>query len=309
MEKEIDLQSVMDFEARIYEISKDRVHGATFLTKECAEAFKELALKCTNRDVLSQSALKIAECRPMMASVFGLANVILFELEKSSNPKRLVEVCEGYITKVLNSSKFASQKASALIAEGYTVLTHSFSSLVKDALIFAYERGVNFNVICTESRPAMEGRSLAKELSEAGIESRLIVDAAAPFLVKKCDLVLVGADGIGGFGLVHKIGTLSIAMAAKSDSTPFVSISPKVKFWPSAFLEPKEPLRDEDGLKEDGDYRVINLYFDITGLEYIEKIVTEDGVMASKEAESICSNITMHPSLRSTLQFDFETIE
>ncbi len=298
MEKEVGLEAVKNFEARIYELSKDKVHGATFLTKECAEAFKELALRCTNRDVLSQSALKIAECRPMMASVFRLANEILFELEKGSHPKRLAEVCEGYISKMQNSSKLASHKASALIGEGYTVLTHSFSSLVKDALICAYENGVDFNVICTESRPVMEGRSLAKELSETGIESRLIVDAAAPFLVKRCDLVLVGADGIGGFGLVHKVGTLSIALAAKSYSTPFVSISPKVKFWPSAFLEPKEPLRDEDELKEDGDYRVINLYFDVTGLEYIEKIVTEDGIMASKEAESICNNISMHPYLQ-----------
>ena len=300
MEKDVGLKAVKNFEARIYEISKDKVHGATFLTKECAEAFKELALRCTKRDVLSQSALKIAECRPMMASVFGLANEILFELEKSSHPIpiRLAEVCEGYISKMLNSSKLASHKASALIGEGYTVLTHSFSSLVKDALICAYENGVDFNVICTESRPVMEGRSLAKELSEAGIETRLIVDAAAPFLVERCDLVLVGADGIGGFGLVHKVGTLSIALAAKKASTPFVCVSPKVKFWPSAFLEPKEPLRDEDELKEGEYYSAINIYFDVTPIEYLKKVVTEDDLIVSKkDIEEVIESITLNPLL------------
>ncbi|GAG54283.1 unnamed protein product, partial [marine sediment metagenome] len=75
--------------------------------------------------------------------------------------------------------------------------------------------GKNFNIICTESRPANEGFCLAEKLGKEEIKVKLIVDSASFSLLPEIQLILVGADALSTQGLVNKIGTLGLALAAK----------------------------------------------------------------------------------------------
>ncbi|MCF6201325.1 MAG: hypothetical protein L3J42_04280 [Hydrogenimonas sp.] len=287
------------FQLRISEIEKDRVNGASYLTKKCAEAFKMYTLSGASKESLVEAALLIAKSRPMMASIFRLANEILFAIDRGVSQQKLAKVCDRYILRMERSSKETSSIGVTLISKAKTVLTHSFSSLVKDALIEVKSRGAELKVYCTESRPAQEGRRLAQELDDHGISTTLIADAAAPYIVKECDLVVVGADGVGTFGLIHKIGTYAIALAAQKGGVDFIVLAPELKFWPKDMREPKEPIKSEDELRGEGSFDVLNIYFDVTPLEYLSAAVNENGVSKQADIINIFKKIELHPLLRS----------
>ena len=102
---------------------------------------------------------------------------------------------------------------------------HSASSLVAEALQQAHAAGGVRQVTCTGSRPAGEGVTLARRLGEAGLPVRLVIDAAAASLLPECDLVLLGADTVCAEGLVHKIGTLGLALAAQNFGVPVYALA------------------------------------------------------------------------------------
>jgi methylthioribose-1-phosphate isomerase len=86
-------------------------------------------------------------------------------------------------------------------------------------------------VIATETRPLLQGARLtAWELAEAGIPYRLTVDSAAPALIARgmADCVVVGADRIAANGdTANKIGTYSLALAARRARIPFLVVAPE----------------------------------------------------------------------------------
>ena len=53
-----------------------------------------------------------------------------------------------------------------------------------------------FEVVCTETRPAFQGRITAKEMLSLGVKTTFIVDSAARSFMHDVDLVIVGADAI-----------------------------------------------------------------------------------------------------------------
>ena len=119
------------------------------------------------------------------------------------------------------------------IQDGMTVFTHCHSSTVTRLLAKAKQGGKNFKVICTETRPAFQGRITAKEMVELGIETTFIVDSAARTFMPKADLVIVGADAITSEGnVVNKIGTGGLAVLAHEARKPFYVVSELLKFDP-----------------------------------------------------------------------------
>ena len=68
------------------------------------------------------------------------------------------------------------------------------------------------------------------ELGQLGIEHYLIPDAATPFLISQgqVDAVVVGADRIAANGdVANKIGTYSLALAARQARIPFLVAVPE----------------------------------------------------------------------------------
>jgi len=77
----------------------------------------------------------------------------------------------------------------------------------------AYKKGERFKVYADETRPLLQGARLtAWELSRAGIDTRVICDNMAGYLMKQGEisLVITGADRIAANGdAANKIGTYS----------------------------------------------------------------------------------------------------
>ncbi len=281
----------------ISKIGADSVHGASHLTVECVYAMKRLIAAGASQYAIRRGALQMAQVRPMMASIFRFANDLLFHIEGRHYKKEALFFCDRYLMQMKKSSDKSSFLAAKQIAQGDRVLTHSFSSLVYETLIRA-AKYTKFRVICTESRPKNEGVRLARQLCRFGIETLLVSDAAAPAFCKEADLVLIGSDGIGRFGLVHKVGTFAILLGAQRYGVRSVCVTTQTKFWPGGVESVSEPLKDPGELADEDCYEIANIYFDITPLKYISKIVTEKEVLNNRQCTILCEKIPLHPLLQ-----------
>jgi len=210
-----------------------------------------------------------------------------------------------------------------LIRDGCGVLTHcNAGALATSAygtalavLYAAHEAGKRFRVFVDETRPLLQGSRLtAWELSQAGIETVVICDGAAAAVMRqgKVDLVITGADRIARNGdTANKIGTYSVAVAAKAHGIPFYVAAPTSTFdltladGDGIPIEerPAEEIRCGFGrVTAPEEAACYNPAFDVTPADLIRGIVTERGriepVTASKIAEFFgngpCNGLETH---------------
>jgi len=145
--------------------------------------------------------------------------------------------------------------------------------------------GALSHVIVDETRPLLQGARLTCwELGQLGIEHQLACDGAAPFLISqgRADAVVVGADRIAANGdVANKIGTYSLALAARQAGIPFVVAAPESTIdaaTPSGAAIPIEQRADEEvtAPAAPAGTRALNLAFDITPAELVTAVVTEE---------------------------------
>ena len=171
------------------------------------------------------------------------------------------------------------------IRDGMLVFTHCHSSTVTRMIAKAKADGKEFSVICTETRPAFQGRITAREMVELGIQTMFIVDSAARSYMGDVDLVVVGADAVTSEGnVVNKIGTSSIAVLANEARKPFYVVSELLKFDPETLngtyehIEQRSPREVWNEAPEKLSVR--NPAFDVTPSRYIHGLICEEGVIA-----------------------------
>ena len=151
-----------------------------------------------------------------------------------------------------------------------------------------HERGALEGVIVDETRPLLQGARLTCwELGQLGISHRLACDGAAPFLISQghCDAVIVGADRIAANGdVANKVGTYSLALAARRAGVPFVVAAPESTIDPatasgSAIPVEQRPSGEVTGLSgvptAPLDTQALNPAFDITPADLVTAIITE----------------------------------
>lgn len=172
---------------------------------------------------------------------------------------------------------------SDLIKNGFIVFTHCHSSSVVNILKKAHDKGINFEVHNTETRPMFQGRKTAKELSEYGIKVVHYVDSAARIALKDADIMLFGADAITAQGKVlNKIGTEMFAEIAKKHDTEVYSAADSWKLNPYSFFRYQEiELRDPKEVWPDApsNVTVTNYAFEKIDPDLITGIVTEFGII------------------------------
>jgi S-methyl-5-thioribose-1-phosphate isomerase len=152
-----------------------------------------------------------------------------------------------------------------------------------------HERGELDRVIVDETRPLLQGARLTCwELGQLGIEHYLACDGAAPFLIARgmADAVVVGADRVAANGdVANKIGTFSLALAARQAGIPFVVAVPESTIDEATPDGGRIPLEQRDEGEITGfagtaaapsGTRALNYAFDVTPAELVTAIVTED---------------------------------
>ena len=177
---------------------------------------------------------------------------------------------------------------AVLIEDGDVIMTHCHSSTVMSILKTAWDAGKKFEVFARETRPWGQGYITARELSEFGIPTTLIIDNAAWSFMDQCSKVFVGADTITKDGaLINKIGTAPLASIAKKFNKKFYVATEMIKLDRTRTAD--KIIIEERDMKEIIDPKKIpkakirNPVFDVTKAEFITKIITEQGVFEGGE--------------------------
>jgi methylthioribose-1-phosphate isomerase len=200
------------------------------------------------------------------------------------------------------------KNGSALIKPGSSILTHCNSGALATGgigtalgVIFtAHKLGRVKMVYADETRPLLQGSRLtAWELKQEKVPSTLICDNMAAFLMaqKKIDCVIVGADRIAGNGdFANKIGTYSVAVAAKYHGLPFYVAAPlstfdfKIKTGKQIPIEQRKPEEVRSfgqSVTAPADIGVYNPSFDVTPGSLVTAFITEKGIVKQPYIKSI----------------------
>jgi ribose 1,5-bisphosphate isomerase len=278
-------------------IRKLEVQGARNVAIAATKALQTLAEQTKARNKTAfLSELKEAqvmlfgsrETEPLMRNAIRW---VITQAEESSIEK--VDALSKMV--VLNASQFlqdldASRERIAEIGanrihDGTVIFTHCHSSTVTRLLAKSKADGKRFKVICTETRPAFQGRITAREMVRLGVETTFIVDSAARSFMGNVDLVIVGADAITSEGnVVNKIGTSNIAVIANEARKPLYVVSELLKFDPETLYGECEKIEQRSPIevwKEAPEKLFVkNPAFDVTPSKYIHGLICERGVIA-----------------------------
>ncbi|MDX2229835.1 MAG: S-methyl-5-thioribose-1-phosphate isomerase [Leptolyngbyaceae cyanobacterium bins.349] len=160
----------------------------------------------------------------------------------------------------------------------------------------AWREGRLERVYADETRPRLQGAKLtAWECVQEKIPVTIITDNMAAHCMKlgMIDVVVVGADRIAANGdTANKIGTYSVALAAKAHGIPFFVAAPlsTIDFAiadgsqiPIEERHPSEVYQVGDTILCPQGAEFYNPAFDVTPAELIAAIITEHGAIAPHE--------------------------
>ena len=196
-----------------------------------------------------------------------------------------------------------------VVPKGATILTHCNAGALATVgygtalgvVRSAYAKDNTIQVFADETRPRQQGARITTfELAMDGIPVTLITDGMCSYFMKKgmIDMVVVGADRIAANGdTANKIGTYTVAIAAKYHNIPFYIAAPMSTIDISIASGNEIPI--EERSKEEVTHingkpicalegvNVINPGFDVTPNELISGIITEKGILRPNYKESI----------------------
>lgn len=197
---------------------------------------------------------------------------------------------------------------ASVVPKGATILTHCNAGALATVgygtalgvVRSAFANDSTVQVFADETRPRQQGaRITTLELTMDGIPVTLITDGMCSYFMKKgmIDMVCVGADRIAANGdAANKIGTYTVAIAAKYHNIPFYVAAPlstidtSIKTGDDIVIE--ERSHDEvthingKPICAKG-VNIINPGFDVTPHELIAGIITEKGILRPDYNKSI----------------------
>jgi translation initiation factor 2B subunit (eIF-2B alpha/beta/delta family) len=247
----------------------DNHSGSSELFKATIE-WIELALCAKQGEKQIMAALKqLGKTHPAMAL---LDNFCGFFRQIPLSTSRL----HAWMQKYRKHEADACKNFASLLSNFTNILVHSNSGL-----LFKSIRSVSktLNVFCTESRPAMEGRSLAEKLADSAHKVYLITDMAAFSVIPRIEVLAFGCDSITPRGIVNKLGTSALAEIAQRQGKMnyFVGTTEKIlDHWNDDILL-RQGSRDEI-YDKNGSIQVENYYFDLTPPELLGGVFLETGI-------------------------------
>lgn len=197
-----------------------------------------------------------------------------------------------------------------VVPKGATILTHCNAGALATVgygtalgvVRSAYANDNTIQVFADETRPRQQGaRITTLELIMDKIPVTLITDGMCSYFMNKgmIDMVVVGADRIASNGdTANKIGTYTVAIAAKYHNIPFYIAAPlstiDVNIKTGAEIPIEERSHEEvthiNGKRVCAEgVNIINPGFDVTPNELITGIITEVGILKPDYVESIAN--------------------
>ena len=209
----------------------------------------------------------------------------------------------------INRCKKMGDYGAEIVPKGARILTHCNAGALATGgygtalgvIRSAFAKDNTIQVFADETRPRQQGARLTTfELAMDGIPVTLITDGMCSYFMNKgmIDMVVVGADRIAANGdTANKIGTYTVAIAAKYHNIPFYIAAPLSTIDISIATGAEIPIeeRSKEGVTHINGERIcalegvniINPGFDVTPNELITGIITEKGILKPNYKESI----------------------
>ena len=263
---------------------------------------------------------KLLEKADYMATSRPTAVNLMWAVEKqkeviknsNSDVNGIIEELKQNAIKLENEDIEINKKIGAYGAEvvpkGATILTHCNAGALATVgygtalgvVRSAFANDPTIQVFADETRPRQQGaRITTLELTMDGIPTTLITDGMCSYFMKKgmIDMVVTGADRIAANGdTANKIGTYTVAIAAKYHNIPFYIAAPlstiDINIKSGDEIPIEERSHDEvthingKAICAEG-VNIINPGFDVTPHELISGIITEKGILRPDYKKSI----------------------
>ena len=282
-------------------------HGAALCAIELLEKGEQNFV-----EELKKGIEYINSSRPTAVNLSWALNEQLKIIEKGGTKEQITKALIENAIKLENEdieiNKRIGDFGAQIVPKGATILTHCNAGALATVgygtalgvVRSAYAKDNTIQVFADETRPRQQGARITTfELVEDGIPVTLITDGMCSYFMKKgmIDLVVVGADRIAANGdTANKIGTCTVAIAAKYYNVPFYIAAPKSTIDMSIKSGDEIPieLRNEEEVTVINGKRicaegvkVINPSFDVTPNELIKGIITEDGIFNPNELHKL----------------------
>lgn len=244
---------------------------------------------------LERAADRLRKTRP---TGFHLAVVIEKILDKirqeiygRSADEIILHFLKASMERHRSLSRDTGRHAESLLESGDTILTHCFPGpALLYMLQYAKEKGKEIRVICTETRPYLQGARLtAWSVSQLGVDTTLITDNMAAYCMSRGMIrkVFAAADRIAMDGTVaNKVGTFQLAISAGYHKIPFYIMAygnpdHRTRYGKDIPIEERDPreVLAFRGIPISGP--CVKAYypaFDLTPPELVTGIVTAKGV-------------------------------
>lgn len=251
-------------------------------------------------------------CRPTAINLKWATEEMLKAAEKSNAENfkaNLTKQALKMIDEDIAICRKIGEYGAELLKDCNSILTHCNAgrlATVKygtalSTVYVAKENGKDIKVFADETRPLLQGARLtAFELCEAGINTTVICDNMASFVMKNglIDAVMVGCDRVALNGdTANKIGTSGLAVLAKHYNIPFYVCMPFSTFDKNIESGDEIVIEMRNG-DEIGDMwyeksmipknaKTLNPAFDVTDHSLITAFITEKGVFTPEKIKSI----------------------
>ena len=282
-------------------------HGVALCAIELLEKGKQ-----NFTDELKKGVEYLNSSRPTAVNLSWALNEQLKIIEKGGTKEQITKALIENAIKLENEdieiNKRIGDFGAQIVPKGATILTHCNAGALATVgygtalgvVRSAYAKDNTVQVFADETRPRQQGARITTfELVEDNIPVTLITDGMCSYFMKKgmIDLVVVGADRIAANGdTANKIGTCTVAIAAKYYNVPLYIAAPKSTIDMSIKNGDEIPieLRSEEEVTVINGKRicaegvkVINPSFDVTPNELIKGIITEEGIFKPNELHKL----------------------
>lgn len=300
-----------DIPEMVLPIKNDLTSGAAEIALRAINIFQAMLadtdkLSCDQiKERLKVTARALVDAQPAMAPLFHMSNAVLMATSNCQTVDEVYRFCDAALMdfekRLCDSASQIADLVYELIPPGELVFAYSFSSTVVSCLLNARSKGRYFRVVCTESRPAMEGRKLAQVLANGGIEVVHTFDTAMGWILPSCRVAFMGTDGLGRPGIVNKVGSWPLALACRELNIPLYAVTGTEKFVTDERLfefEKHERPAQEVWTDPPKGVRVLNQQFELIPFSLLAGVVTEQGILQEKDINQYVSKLAVHESLK-----------
>ena len=300
---------ITDYKAMASAIKEMKLRGAPLIGVAAAYGLALTAFhsKAETRDELlkelEESAALLRKTRPTAVNLFWAIDRVRKKAQEMTGTKKalaeaVVAEAQRMADEDVETNRKIGRHGAELIDDGDTVLTHCNAGSLATVdygtalgvIRGAIEEGKNVKVIACETRPRLQGAKLTcYELMRDGIPVTLISDTMVGYVMLRglVDKVVVGADRIVRDAVLNKIGTYNVAVLAFEHGIPFYVAAPMSTMDQSrssedAVIEERSHTEvtniGSERIAPEG-VKVLNPAFDITPLEYVDAVITEEGIL------------------------------